>query len=377
MFAKVIVERIKKIDLVIFITTTLLSLISILTIFGSVENFGRSKLVMQVAMTAVGMIAAFIIANLDYRFFVDKFYIILFVLSVALLGITLIFGISGQNMETGNRSWLKLPFIGISIQPSEFVKIAFLCTFSKHIDTVKHKLNHPLTLLLLLVHAGAIVGLILYSGDLGVALVYFGIILFMLWCAGLSGWYFLGVLVLVGGAIPLLWTFLKPYQQERIIYGFSPEGGPVDVVRQPLMSLDAVSQGGLFGKGLFSGGVYEDLAASHTDFIFSTVCEKFGFVGGFVVVACLCVLVVRLLCIALQCSDTVGKLICAGIAAVVMFQTLENLWMCIAKVPVIGITLPFMSAGGSSVLAMYLMIGFAHSVAAKEKKYYFSKRNVT
>jgi rod shape determining protein RodA len=239
---------------------------------------------------------------------------------------------------------------------------------------VKNKLNHPITLLLLLVHAGAIVGLILLSGDLGVALVYFGIILFMLWCAGLSSWYFLGMIVAAGISLPILWSLLKPYQQERIIYGFSPEGGPLDVVRQPLMSLDAVSQGGLFGKGLFSGGVYEDLAASHTDFIFATVCEKFGFVGGFAVVACLCVLAVRLLWLAVRCSDNVGRLMCAGISAVVIFQTLENLWMCIAKVPVIGITLPFMSAGGSSVLAMYLMIGFAHSIYAKEKKYYFKRQ---
>ncbi len=373
-FGETLGARIKRIDPIIFIFSAILSLISILTILGSVENFGRSKLVMQVAMTVAGMIAVFVIANLDYRFFVDRFYIILFALSVFLLGITLIFGISGQTMETGNKSWLTIPFIGISIQPSEFVKIAFLCTFSKHIDMVKDKLNHPLSLLGLLVHAGAIVGLILLSGDLGVALVYLGIILFMLYCAGVSGWYFLGGAVAIVISVPFLWNFLKPYQQQRIIYGFSPEGGPADIVRQPLMSLDAISSGGLFGKGLFSGGIYEDLAASHTDFIFATVCEKFGFVGGFVVVACLVVLVLRILWLALKCRDTVGKLICAGIAAVIIFQTLENLWMCIAKVPVIGITLPFMSAGGSSVLALYVMIGFAHSVAAKEKKFYFSQQ---
>ena len=374
LFGDTLGGRIKRIDPVLFSASAVLSVISILTILGSVENFGRSKLVMQVAMTLAGMIAVFVIANLDYRFFVDRFYIVLFILSVVLLGITLIFGISGQTMETGNKSWLKIPFINISIQPSEFVKIAFLCTFSKHLDTVKDKLNHPLMLLGLLAHAGAIVGLILLSGDLGVALIYIGIILFMLYCAGVLGWYFLGMFALVGAALPLLWNFLKPYQQERIIYGFSPEGGPADIVRQPLMSLDAVASGGLFGKGLFSGGIYEELAASHTDFIFATVCEKFGFVGGFIVVACLVVIVIRLLYLAVRCRDNVGKLICAGIAAVVIFQSVENLWMCIAKVPVVGITLPFMSAGGSSVLALYVMIGLAHSVYACEKKYYFSRQ---
>jgi rod shape determining protein RodA len=199
----------------------------------------------------------------------------------------------------------------------------------------------------------------------------------MLYCAGVSGWYFLGAFVLIAVSLPFLWELLKPYQQQRIIYGFSPEGGPTDIVRQPLMSLEAISRGGMFGRGLFSGGVYEDLAASHTDFIFATVCEKFGFVGGFAVVACLVVLVLRVLWLAIKCRDTVGKLICAGIAAVIILQTVENLWMCIARVPVVGITLPFMSAGGSSVLALYIMIGLAHSVAAKEKKYYFVSGTVS
>ena len=367
-FGMTLRERIRRIDPILFWAAFVLSLISIVTILGAVDNFGRSKLIMQCAMTAAGIVALFVIANLDYRFLVERFSLWFFLGSVALLVITLIFGKSGENMETGNQSWLQIPFIGIAIQPSEFVKIAFLCTFAGHIDAVKNRINHPLTLLGLLAHAGIIVGLILISGDLGVALVYFGIVFFMLYAAGLSGWYFLGGGALVVVAIPILWDFLKPYQQSRILYGFSPEGGPADIVRQPLMSREAISRGGLFGQGLFEGGLYEDLAASHTDFIFATVCEKLGFVGGFAVVACLAVLGIRLLYLAVRCRDTVGQLICAGIAAVIICQSLENLWMCLAMVPVIGITLPFVSAGGSSMLALYMMMGLAHSVSAQEKK---------
>ena len=370
-FGETIGQRVRRIDPVLFFSALILSLISILTIFGAVENFGRSKLIMQVAMTAAGILVLLIIANFDYRYVVEGLWIYMLIGSVLLLLVTLIFGQSGESMETGNQSWLRIPFIGIAIQPSEFVKITFLCTFAKHIDTVKDRLNHPRTVLDLLIHAGLFVGLILLSGDLGVALVYMGIILFMLFCAGLSGWYFLGGFLALFIAIPVLWEFLKPYQQNRILYGFFPEQGPADIVRQPLMSREAISQGGLFGKGLFEGGIYEDLAASHTDFIFATVCEKFGFVGGFLVVACLVVMSVRLLWLALRCRDTVGKLICAGIAAVIIFQTLENLWMCLAMVPVVGITLPFVSAGGSSMLALYMMMGLAHSVSAHDKRSYF------
>jgi len=372
-FGVTLKERLGRIDPILFATSALLSMISILTIFGSVDNFGRSKLIMQVAMTVVGLVAVFLVANLDYRFFVDRFYIIMFFASALLLAVTLLFGITGDNMETTNRSWLTIPVVGIAIQPSEFIKITFLCTFSKHIDMVKDKLNRPLTLLGLLIHAGVIVGLILLSGDLGVALVYIGIIVIMLFCAGLSVWYFVGALGAVAAASPIIWNLLQPYQRSRIIYGFQPELDPKNYGRQPLMSLDAISNGGIFGRGLFGGSIYEDLTASHTDFIFSTVCEKFGFVGGFLVVASLAVMAIRLIWLGAKTRDNVGRLICFGIAAVIIIQSVENLYMCLALVPVVGVTLPFVSAGGSSMLALYILMGLAHSVYAHEKKFYFSR----
>ena len=373
-FGKSLAERLKRIDPILFSTSAFLSLCSILTIYGSVDNFGRSKLVMQIAMTVVGMIAVFVVANMDYKFFVDRFYVILFLGSAFLLALTLLFGITGDNMETTNRSWLTIPIVNIAIQPSEFVKIAFLCTFAKHIDTVKEKINKPKVLLGLMAHAGVIVGLILLSGDLGVALVYIGIIAVMLYCAGLSGWYFLAAAVIVAIAFPVIWEyFLKPYQRERIIYGFQPHLDPSGYGRQPLMSRDAIANGGLFGRGLFGGSIYEKLTASHTDFIFATVCEKFGFIGGFLTVTALVIMAARLIYLGFKCRHTMGRLICCGVAAVIILQTIENLWMCLALVPVVGITLPFVSAGGSSMLALYVLMGLAHSVYAQENKFYFSK----
>ena len=328
---------------------------------------------MQIAMTVVGAIALFIVANIDYRFFVDRFAIVMFLASVFLLAITLLFGSTGENMETANRSWINIPIVNIAIQPSEFVKIAFLCTFSKHIEIVGDKINRPKYLLGLMLHAAVIVLLILLSGDLGVALVYFGIILVMLFCAGLSGWYFAGAFAALIVSLPLLWNFLRVDQQNRIIFGFQPELDPNGVGMQALMSRDAIANGGAFGRGLGAHGIYEDLPASHTDFIFSTVCEMFGFFGGLVVVITLVVMAVRLIVIARRSRDFVGRLICSGIAAVVIFQTAENLWMCLGLVPVIGITLPFMSAGGSSVFAMYFLMGLAHSVYGHEKRFFFKR----
>jgi rod shape determining protein RodA len=328
---------------------------------------------MQSAMVALGTVLIFFMANLNYRFLVDRLAIVFFIGSVIILVITLIFGSTGENMETANRSWLNIPFVNIAIQPSEFVKLAFLCTFAKHLDSVKSTINKPKTLIFVLLHAGAIAALILLSGDLGVCLVYFGIILVMLYCAGLSAWYFIGAAGVLLLAFPFLWDFLRTDQQNRIIFGFNPELDVENVGMQALMSRDTIAAGGFFGQGLFGGKLYEDLPASHTDFIFATVCEKFGFLGGFIVVATLVVMAFRLIFIAIKCKDGVGKLICGGIAAIIILQTAENLWMCIAAVPVVGITLPFVSYGGSSMLAMYMLIGLAHSVSAKERRMVYKK----
>lgn len=371
---RVIISAIKKVDPILFSASFFLSCISILTIIGSVDNFGRSKLVMQVAMTVMGLIFTVVLANIDYRFLIDRYALWFFIGSAALLAVTLIFGISGINMQTANKSWITIPFINVSIQPSEFVKITFICTFAKHVTMMRDKLNSPGTLLGLMIHAGVIVGLILLSGDLGVALVYFGIIVLMLFCAGLCSRYFLAAIGAIALAAPVLWLLLEPYQQNRIIYGFRPDLDPTGLVaRQPLMSREAIAGGGLFGRGLFEGGLYEHLTASHTDFIFATVCEKFGYVGGALVVIALVVLVLRLFYLSFSSRDNMGRLICCGCAAVVVLQTIENLWMCLALVPVVGITLPFVSCGGSSVLAMYMLVGLAHSVSAREKRFYFGE----
>ena len=374
-FGRTFWDKLRQVDPILFACTFVLSAISILTIFGAVDNFGRSKLIMQSAMVIVGTVFVFVLANLDYRFFVDRFAIFLFLGSALILAITLIFGSTGDNIETANRSWLNIPFINIAIQPSEFVKLAFLCTFAKHLDIVRDRINKPKTLLFLLLHAGTISGLILLSGDLGVCLVYFGIIAVMLYGAGLSVWYFVGVGGVLILSFPFLWDLLRTDQKNRIIFGFNPELDAENVGMQALMSRDTIASGGFWGQGLFGGSLYEDLPASHTDFIFSTVCEKFGFVGGFIVVAALVIMAFRLIWISRKCRDGVGKLICGGIAAIIILQTLENLWMCVAAVPVIGITLPFVSYGGSSMLAMYMIMGLAHSISAQEKKFFFKRKN--
>lgn len=365
-------KAIGHIDPILFACTTLLSLISIVTIISAVENFGETKLVMQVAMFVVGNIVMFVVANLDYHWVLDKLWLPMIVFSVLILAVTLLFGSSGENMETANKSWLVVLKLGerkIMIQPSEFVKLTLICTFAKHLDTVRDRVNHPLTLLGLAVHAGAVVGLIFLSGDLGVALIYVGFLAIMMLCAGLSLWYFAGAGGVAVLGFPLAWKYvLKEYHRKRIIVGFNPELDPEDKGWQPLLSKDCIANGGFFGIGLREGGFYEVLTASHTDFIFATICEKYGMLGGTVVIALLGVMVLRVAMIGYSARGDSGFLICAGIFGCLFFQTLLNVGMCLAVLPVIGITLPFLSCGGSSMLATYIMMGMAHSVASHAPK---------
>lgn len=358
-------EAIKNIDPVLFSCATLLSIISIVTIFGAVDNFGMSKLRMQVFIFIVGLFVTVLFAYVDYRVIVDKLWLWMLVGSAALLILTLICGSSGESRETANKSWLAIPGTGLMIQPSEFVKFTFICTFSKHLLAVREEINKPKNVLLLGLHAGLIVGLILLSGDLGVALIYVGIVAIMLFCAGLHPLYFLGLAIVIVLLFPYLWDHLSGYQQQRIIIGFNPESDPLGYGMQPLMSRDAIAAGGFTGVGLLTGGYYEILPASHTDFIYATVCEKFGFLGGALVIGLFMVMVVRIFMIARAADRTdYGGLICVGIGGMLVVQILLNVGMCFAMLPVIGITLPLLSCGGSSMLATFMMFGLMHNVYA-------------
>jgi rod shape determining protein RodA len=195
-----------------------------------------------------------------------------------------------------------------------------------------------------------------------------GFLLIMLFVAGLSGFYFLGGAVLILIAFPIIWEHLATYQQERIIVGFNPELDPLGKGLQPLLSKQCIENGGFFGIGLMGKGDYEVLPASHTDFIFATVCEKFGIFGGIFVVMLLLVMVVRILLIARSCGKDYGSLICVGVAAIVIVQTIENIGMCLAMLPVVGLTLPFLSCGGSSVLATYVLLSLVHSIKGHKPK---------
>ena len=202
-FSTTLREKLRKIDWIVLLCVMSISAISIITLASVRNDYGTDKLIVQLFATVLGVLCAIQISMIDYQFVVQKLSIPLFVMAVIALIITLIIGIG-----EGNKSWIRLPGIPLSIQPSEFTKIIFIITFARHIDLVKSNINHIKNLIPLLVHAGIITGLVLLQKDLGTVLVYCVIICAMLFSAGLSIWYFIGGIAFFVVLFPAIWEHL-------------------------------------------------------------------------------------------------------------------------------------------------------------------------
>ena len=336
----------------------------------------RTMLLTHAAAIILGIVCMFILSKSDYNHII-KYAKYLYILSIAAMLLTLAFGV-GDESGVGNKNWIRFPLPGgntIGIQPSELVKIAFILTLAKHLDAVKENINHPKNILFLFMHFGGITGLVLFQGDLGSALVFVFIFIAMLFASGVNLWYFLaGIFVLIASS-PLLWNFLREDQRRRILVGFNPELDPLDKGFQVLTSQKAIGSGGLFGAG-YQKGYYTQrttIPKQWTDFIYSAAGEEFGFIGSILVLILLTLIITRIFVIARNARNTPGSLICVGVMAIFISQTIENIGMCLGLLPVIGITLPFFSYGGSSVLGSLLGIGVVLSVKCRTNIFYFTR----
>lgn len=368
-------EKLRKMDLTVIITSVSMALLRILVLWGGRDSFsgGKQKVVVQCIAAVIGVIIMTVLASLDYDEICSRFEIAFFAVSVALLLLVLIVNI-GSTSET-NHNWIKIPGIPFNIQPAEFVKITYIITFSRHVDRVRSEINKPKNVALLMLHAGIIIGLVMMTGDLGTVLIYLFITAVILFMAGLSLWYFAGAALLLLIAAPILWDKMADYQRLRIMAGFNPSIDPEEYGYQALMSRKAIIAGGFRGAGLTGGVQFAKVPAAHSDFLFCVLAEKLGFFGTFLYLLLMTVLVIRVLMIARRARKDYASLICVGIAAVLIAQTLENIGMCLAILPVVGITLPFFSYGGSSMLTMFICMGVIQSICTHNKKYYFERES--
>ena len=261
----------------------------------------------------------------------------------------------------GAQSWLGVG--GIRFQPSEFAKITIILTMSKFLSRYP-----PLDFKTFMAGLGVImlpVILVVIQPDAGSALVYLVISFGMLLAAG-TPFKFLGSLIGLGlSAIPLMIIFvLKEYQKNRILVFIDPMRDPLGAGYNVIQSRIAVGSGGVYGKGFMMGtqSKLKFLPEPHTDFIFSVFSEEFGFIGGLILVILFTVLLFRVILTGIRSRERRCKILCAGVASWLWFQMFESIGMSIGIMPVTGLPLPFLSYGGSSLLATFMALGLVASI---------------
>jgi rod shape determining protein RodA len=312
----------------------------------------------QILFVLGGLFLMWVILAFDYHALMH-YVPMLFVASVvALLGTYLI----GES-AFGSRRWIPLGF-GFNLQVSEFVKLVIILLVARYLNELKtEELEiREMAILSLLVAVPAF--LVFKQPDLGTALTYVAVLVVAAFIAGLR-WKYVAVIAVVAVLVlPLGNHFLKDYQKARLTAFLDPDRDPQGTGYQLIQSEIAVGAGGMFGKGVTKGTQTQlrFLPVPHKDFIFSAFAEEHGFVGVVVVLSLYFVMVMRIVQNAQTAPDRAGMYICMGVAGLMLFHILVNVGMVAGRMPVTGIPLPFMSAGGSSLWSSFLALGLVNSV---------------
>ena len=316
-------------------------------------------------------IGAFVIFTIIDADILGSQWKLLCVVNVLLLVALIIFG---QDDGTGNKSWIR--FAGIGIQPSEVIKVLYIIVAAKQMTWLKeHRdIDSFLSIVEMAGHFVIVFGMIIVvSSDLGSATIIMFIFLTMFFVLGVKLYWFALGGAAVAAAVPLLWNFfLKDYQKKRLIAPYDPSIDPDGwgITWQTTQSKLTLASGRL--TGVEEGHRATVFTGKHTDFIFSCVGENLGMIGCIVVIILLVIIMVHIVRVGLRSGRLFDMLICIGVAAAMAFQTFINIGMCIGITPVIGITLPFFSYGGSSMVTMYGAMGLVSGVKYKLKPEHFS-----
>ncbi len=361
----------KNLDYILVCITLSCVLFGIFAINTAVKSFdnGNSFVLIQSAGAILGLIAAFFVASIDYNN-LGNYNKLIYALCVLALIAVLLVGTGRE--DTGSKSWIRFGPIGV--QPSEFVKIGYIITFSKAVTSYGENLNKPKNIFKLLIHTAVFLMLILLQPDFGTMMVFLVIFAGILFVAKISWKYIAGTAVFIAASVPLIWNFLlADYQKNRIRVLFDPESDPLAAGYHVMQSKIAIGSGGVFGKGIGQGSQtqFGYLPAKHTDFIFSVIGEEMGLIGCLICALLLFALVIKCFHIATNSSNKFGSYLCVGVACMFLAHTFENIGMCIGLMPVTGIPLPFFSYGGSSIVTNLIAIGLVLGVRMRKDEVNF------
>ena len=358
-----------KIDYKLFITIILISLFGILMITSASSIWSEYKfndslryLKLQSLFFIIGLILMIIISNINYMKYKDNANKILFICFILLI-LVLIPGVG--TIRNGSRSWFGIG--GLGVQPSEFMKLAIIIFTSKYLS------NNPKEIRKIIKGVFPILGitlisflLIMLQPDLGTGAIILVSVIGLLFVSGVDISFFIriGILGLIGltGLI-----IMAPYRIKRIVSFINPWADPLGTGFQSIQSLYAIGPGGLLGMGLFNSiQKHFYLPEPQTDFIFSIISEELGILGIFIVAILFITIFYRCIKIAISCNDLFGKYLAFGITFQLAFQTILNLSVVVGLVPITGVTLPFLSYGGSSLIITMVSMGIILNISRYE-----------
>jgi rod shape determining protein RodA len=360
----------RKGDLVLLFLCLLTSGFGCLVVASATNHNGTLRyLVIQAVAVVLGAVAYILVSAVSADFLAEhRMALVAFNTFMLLLLLTPF----GEDYNSGNRSWLVLPLMPMAIQPAEFCKITYVIIMASVLNARQNSISSHQAVFHMAWHLAMVAGLnIVISGDVGVSLIFIFMFAMMAMTAGVHwGWF-----ALAGGfvavAAPIAWfaDLVPNYMKERIIslfdHSIDPEG--LDPRYQIVRSLLSLNGGGLTGQGLFNGNRTQvgALPAQHTDFVFSAIGEELGFLGCMLTVVLLALIIVRCIWVGMKSKDFLRRMICFGVAATLIFQCLMNIGMNVELLPIIGLTLPFISYGGSSIVSLFAMMGLVSGVHAR------------
>ena len=356
----------KKIDYKLFIFVVLLSLFGILMIYSASSVWSEYKfadefryLKLQGLYFIIGMIMLYIVSKVDYRKYLKKANIILGICFLLLI-LVIIPGVG--TIRNGSRSWFGIG--GMGIQPSEFMKLGIIIFAAKYLSSnTKEIKNIVKGVFPILMVAALAFALIMLQPDLGTGAIILVSIIGLLFVSGVNMSFFIkiGAIGLLGLAMLII---AAPYRIRRIISFINPWTDPLGSGFQSIQSLYAIGPGGLLGMGLFNSvQKHFYLPEPQTDFIFSIISEELGILGILIVSILFIGIFYRCIKIAIKCDNLFGKYLVFGITFQLAFQTLLNLAVVVGLVPITGVTLPFLSYGGSSLILSLISMGIVLNVS--------------
>ena len=356
----------KKFDTKLLIGVIIICLFGILMIYSSSSIWSEYKfndsfryLKLQTLFFVIGLILMIFVSKIDYHFYYKKSNII-FIICFILLLLVLIPGV-GQ-VRNGSRSWFGIG--GLGIQPSEFMKLGLIIFSCKYlVNNQKDLKNIKRGVLPLLGITFFSFFLIMLEPDLGSGAILLISVIGLLFISGVDMSFFVKISMI--GLVGLTGLIIvAPYRIKRITAFLNPWADPLGTGFQSIQSMYAIGPGGLFGMGLFKSiQKHFYLPEPQTDFIFSIISEEFGILGVFIVTLLFSYIIYRIIRISLLCNDLFGKYLSFGIAFQLSFQIVLNLGVVTSLFPVTGVTLPFLSYGGSSLIITMISIGIILNIS--------------